>query len=605
MRARIVGLVVSCLMVTALLVVSCAPTPTPTPILTPAPTLSPTPTPAQTPTGSEVPKYGGEFIGALPDPVSLFDDAYGTPSNALLTHLTNEKLGVGDWAKGPAGSNEYGFDLGGFWYNVEVGLLAESWEFPDVNTLVFHIQKGVHFALDPKSEASRLVGGREMTSDDVAFTITRQYQTVKSGYGASTYPGWFQSAKATDKYTVVVKCQETGDSKTSKVMEALRGQLHIVPREVVEKYGDMRNWENSVGTGQWILEDYVSGSAATLRKNPNYWRSDPLHPSNKLPYMDRLKWLVMPDPSTRIAALRTGRIYWLGEVKGKGKLSIEEGNSILRTNPELQARSGAGAYAWLMGMRTDNPKLPFYDVRVRRAMAMGIDRQAILRDYFGGEGELIVWPSSPNYLGFTPYEKLPPNIKETFDYQPDKAKALLAEAGYPNGFKTSIITPPDQDAIDLLSIVKNYWSKIGIDLTLDVKDATVQQSIRTARSHTEMFINSQGTASAYSMPTLNPVHFANSSMVNDPYINERRDQIWAFENITNQELKDKLLNEIHLRGLEMVYMIGLPCPNAYTLWQPWVQNYHGENSIGHLNDLTFVNYIWLDQDLKYAKTGRR
>ncbi|MFC2041802.1 ABC transporter substrate-binding protein, partial [Chloroflexota bacterium] len=552
----------------------------------------------------EVPKYGGEFVGCAAEAPYTFDDCYGAPSDGILLQATNERLVAGDWAKGPAGSNEYDFMVSGFLIMPTTGYLAESWEVPDDNTFIFHIRKGAHFALNPQSEASRLVGGREMTAEDVAFSITRQYKDVPKAYGATNTHGWFQSATVPDKYTVVVK----GDSEawpTTNTFVRMVNQVHIVPPEVVKKYGDMRDWRVSCGTGAWMLVDYMPGSSAKLIKNPNYWMYDPLHPENQLPYMDEQTWLFIKDRSTRMAALRTGKVDRIAQMKDDAGLSPEEMGSLLRSNPDLQSAPCITQRSTI-SMRVDRPELPFHDTRVRQALAMGIDRQAILRDYYQGQGELITWPSAPAFApdGFTPYEKLPPDIKELFDYQPEKAKSLLAEAGYPNGFKTSVICSNNENEIDLLSIVTDYWSKIGVDLTLDVKESAVFTSIQKAKTHEEMLYYAPTVGSALILVTLQPGHRRNTCMCDDPYINERFEQIWATENIDNRRKRYNALNEVHLYALEQTFCIGLPSNQIYTVWQPWVQNYHGELTVGYGAYTNFTNYIWLDQDMKKQMTGK-
>ena len=70
----------------------------------------------------------------------------------------------------------------------------------------------------------------------------------------------------------------------------------------------MKDWRNVVGTGPWVLTDLVEGSSMTLTKNPNYWSDDEKYPGNRLPYVDEFRIKVIPEPATRIAALRTGQI---------------------------------------------------------------------------------------------------------------------------------------------------------------------------------------------------------------------------------------------------------------------------------------------------------
>ena len=103
----------------------------------------------------------------------------------------------------------------------------------------------------------------------------------------------------------------------------------IVPHEVVDEYGNLRDWRNSCGTGPFMLVDYIKGSSWTVERNPNYWGNDPIHPENKLPYLDSVKCLIIPDTSTMMAALRTAKIDQL-------EVGWEEAGSLMKSNPELQ-----------------------------------------------------------------------------------------------------------------------------------------------------------------------------------------------------------------------------------------------------------------------------
>ncbi len=600
MRARIIWLVTSCLMVIALLLASCAPT-------TPAPSPTPTPTPTskatQTPTPApEVIKYGGQLAMPWAVPPADFDDCFGSPSKDWTLYLTNEGLATGDWTKGPAGTGETDFFIGAYNSQFEIPLLAESWEVPDPTTVIYKIRKGVHFGLSPKSEASRLVNGREMTAEDVAFSITRQY-TKPGAYGTQTYPGWLESATCPDKWTVVVKGKLIQDSPITVIFQKLNEQLQIVPPEVVQKYGDMRKWENAVGTGPFMLVDYVSGNSATLVRNPNYWRDDPLNPGNRLPYLDGLRCVIIPDESTRMAALRAAKIDVLSEPNQP--LTRQSWEGLVKSNPELKWAKGPRNKNWAISLKVNNPDFtpsqrPTRDVRVRQALSMATNRLAIQNEYYG-EAELLTYPVSKwSGSGYVPLEKLPQDIQELFQHNPDKAKKLLAEAGYPNGFKCSVITYGASEMIDLLSIVKGNWAKAGVELELDMKEETVWRAIDASRAAPDMFfidINIVSDQGPYDKPT----HPSNMGYVNDPYINEKRAAYNAFENMFNEPLRQKMLAEIEL-SIRQMYWIQLPLPYIYNMWHPWVKNYHGEAFIGYVNYFAWSTYTWLDLDMKKAMT---
>ncbi|MFC1954104.1 ABC transporter substrate-binding protein [Chloroflexota bacterium] len=573
MKKRIIWLVLSCFMVAILVLSSCTTTPTPKP--TPAP-------------GPEVPKYGGTFTGVLDPPDAGFDDFNAGTSKTFILQNTNEDLQMGDWAKGPAGTDETNFWISDYQYAFQTGCLAESWELPDADTVIFHIRKGVHWHDKPP------VNGRELTAEDVAFSLTRVLATPGSVSHKNYGKVWFVSAEATDKYTVVVKGHDTAAMRTGRLWNNLTNGIAIVPPEVVEKYGDMRDWKNSLGTGPFMLTDFTPASSATMVRNPNYWGKDPLHPENQLPYLDSVIWMDIRDKSTQLSALRTGKVDRVMTI------GWEDGESLIETNPELQFKKELTARVLGMWWRVDKPELPFADLKVRRALQMAIDRQAIADSFYGGNAMILSTPVAPFFKNiYTPLEELPESIRELYEYHPEKAKELLTEAGYPDGFKTSIVTPSDAMYVDMLSIVKDYWSKIGVDLELKTHDYSVFKSMQMGKSHEEMIVYTQTLGSPYTQLYVYPEESPyNLSYVNDPYISEQQSQIWAFENMKDEAKQNELLKESVLQQLEQAYIITPPCPYVYTMWQPWVQNYHGEFSVGYASRFNFPKWIWLDQDLK-------
>jgi len=108
--------------------------------------------------------------------------------------------------------------------------------------------------------------------------------------------------------------------------------------EVVDKYGNMADWHNACGTGPFMLTDYVSGASATFVKNPNYWGTDPLHPENKLPYLDGVKVLFIQDNQTRLTAMRIGKIDFLGGFAEDG-VQLDDALNLMKTNPNLVYKS--------------------------------------------------------------------------------------------------------------------------------------------------------------------------------------------------------------------------------------------------------------------------
>ena len=109
--------------------------------------------------------------------------------------------------------------------------------------------------------------------------------------------------------------------------------------EAIEQHGDVADWRNLVGTGPFMLTDWVDGSSMTWVKNPDYWGHDEKYPENRLPYIDELVRLIMPDQATRISAMRTGQIDYLAHNSNGRFATVDPVESLQRTNPELRVNA--------------------------------------------------------------------------------------------------------------------------------------------------------------------------------------------------------------------------------------------------------------------------
>ena len=178
-----------------------------------------------------------------------------------------------------------------------------------------------------------------------------------------------------------------------------------LPREVVEEFGDMKDWRNVVGTGPLRLTDVVEGSSVTWEKNPNYWGYDEKFPQNRLPYIDVYRSLLMPDMSTRLAALRTGKIDYMGNTGDANIYSPDDLETLQKTNPEIVVWSVFGGPSGQFNFNWALP--PVDDPNVRKALQMSVDRQSISATYFKGYGDphLVAYFRRMWRKGFTGHMK--------------------------------------------------------------------------------------------------------------------------------------------------------------------------------------------------------
>ena len=593
MRHKVIWFAFSCLMVLSLVLASCGPSEPTTPAsptTQTSPTSSSQPTNTTTPTtpsgstGSQGPVYGGSFTFIGSDPTG-FDDGITMYITNGTCYLTNEDLLQGNWMKGPAGTNEISW-MQGIVGRMEMltGALAESYELVGSDTIIFHIRKGVYWQNKPP------VNGREYTAEDAAWNLQRHFETP-TAYLSRTWPVGQRPTEyhVLDKYTLEVKAP----SATQGVMAMISGaSARHFPPDMVEMYGDMTDWHNSCGTGPFMLTDYVPGSSMTYTRNPNYWMEDPANPGYTLPYTDTVKQLIIPDKSTRLAGLRTGKLDALHEY------SFEDKESLVKTRPDLQFNYRLAPPDALF-TRLDKPELPTSDIRVRWAMNMAIDRQSIVDDYYQGHAELFGYPYPPlkeHEPFYVPLSEMPQTVQDYYNYNPDKAKQMLKEAGYPDGFKITVICEVGDS--DFVSIIADYMSAINIDLEIQALETSIYTTTLRARKHDAMIYTETKT---YSFPfrmldciKSNP---DNVAFWETPQTVETYAKVNASVGKDDAEVA-RLLREITPHRLEQASGIWMVSPEFYNIWQPWVKGYHGEFNIGYFNRSIFSKYLWIDQNLK-------
>ncbi|MBI2288379.1 MAG: hypothetical protein HYU83_05340, partial [Chloroflexi bacterium] len=310
MKRKFVWLVVSSLMVLSLILASCAPAAPTTPVVptTPAVPTTPTapaapvaptkPTPPAPVVTTEVPKYGGVFTFSVTSEQPTFDDAYRGRASTRTNAQTNMSLTTGDWSLGAAGTGAIDYWTWTAISTAQTGEIAESWEFLSDSEAVFHIRKGIYWALDPNNAMSKLVGGRELNAYDVEFTLKRTFDQLP-GYpepkaytkARLTPPEHPTSIQATDKWTVVLKGNSGYFGSTFKWSSQSIG---MIAPEVIKAGKNFTDPKNYVSNGPFMLTDYVAGTSITFARNANYWRKDPVGPGkgNQLPYLDGVKMLV-------------------------------------------------------------------------------------------------------------------------------------------------------------------------------------------------------------------------------------------------------------------------------------------------------------------------
>jgi len=597
MKKKILWMLISCLMVLSLVMSSCGPAAVEEEGKTVTGTLAEkegatSVTVEEEEGGEEVvteeSQYGGRITIAYYYEMTQWDPWGLTASPSKYLHsFLYEKLGMADWT---VDRDSWSFQTQYTPLKYITGRIAESWESPDPQTFVFHIRPGIYW------QNKAPVNGRELDAYDVEYCFHRLLglgsgYTEKSPHASQACWKWVTSVEATDKYTVVMKTDEP--RPLMMLYQLSIGNCNqIYPREVVEEYGDLNDWKNIVQSTPFFVKDWISGSSLTLERNPNYWQFDPLNPENRLPYLDELQVLVITDISTRIAALRTGKIDVLQDVEW-------EDAEILRQNtPGLEEYATKAGSSQTVTLRHDLE--PTSDVRVRRALSMAIDREAISQEYYGGNADPFCGLVATLYTDIAPQiDEYPEEDQQWYKYDPEGAKELLAEAGYPTGFDAGELAIAAFQPLDLAELIIDYLSRVNVTASIKVLEAGVYRPHIYGRKH-EVFAWQWAGMDCFPLEALN-YHYGgevvrwNPGNVDDPHFNDLLDRIAAEP---DQAERTELMREATMYDASQCFNIYLPFAQAFNFWWPWVKGYQGERKLDIYNNGGVYTYLWLDQKIK-------
>ncbi|RZN32350.1 ABC transporter substrate-binding protein [Bradyrhizobium sp. Leo121] len=533
----------------------------------------------------EKPQVGGTLnIGMVYVTLSplSWDPADWTWKFQQDTGLMYEQLFVGDLSKTKRNGGKYSF-VPDAWLPSDAvkGELAESWEWKENPLRVeVKLRKGVMFPEKPGVMASR-----ELVADDV---VQSYYRLDKSPKKVPTYFDHVQKVEATDPHTVVFTFNNYHAEWDYRFGWGYYSG--IVPKEVVD--AGAGNWKNANGTGPFMLTDYIQGNAVTFSKNPVYWDKEKIAGQEyKLPFVDKIVYRTIKDEATFLTALRTAKLDLLEAIRWT---AVDE---LKKSAPQLQWSRSLGTGGTFLAMRVDTK--PFDDIRVRRALNMAVNKKEIVASYYNGNAELFAYPMHPDYIGYyEPLESMPDSVKELFTYNPEKAKALLKEAGYPNGFSFKVqVCSCSPDHMDLLPLVAAYLEKVGVKLKIQPMEYGAFLSAMTTKTNAAGYFMRNGHTnpttsirkSFVTKQTWNP------SQYSDPEFDKKMNDVYLERDESKrQEMIKALTREI----VDKAPYIWLPVDYFYTAWWPWVKNYGGELRVGSERPGPIHARLWIDQDLK-------
>jgi peptide/nickel transport system substrate-binding protein len=332
--------------------------------------------------------------------------------------------------------------------------LAESWKPLDDTTWEFKLRKGVKFH-----------DGSDFTADDVIATFKRVPNVPNSPSSLAIYTRPIKEAVAVDKYTLRLKTE-----KPYPLLPNDLSGIQILPKKVAEaaKTEEFNSGKLMIGTGPYKWVEYVSGDRVVMAANDKYWGAKPA--------FAKVRYRMISNSAARVAALLAGDVQM---IEGVPTADIER----LKKDARLTVTSAVSnrlIYLHMDSGREKNSPFvtdaagkpleanPFRDPRVRKALSKMIDRDAIVSRVMEGQaqsaGQLL-----PDFF-FGTSKRLKPE-----KYDPEGAKRLLAEAGYPNGFGVTLHTPNNRYINDerVAQAVAQFLTRGGIPTKVDAMPSAV------------------------------------------------------------------------------------------------------------------------------------
>jgi peptide/nickel transport system substrate-binding protein len=303
-------------------------------------------------------------------------------------------------------------------------LLAEGWEVsPDLTTYTFRLRKGVKFH-----------NGEPFNAQAVKFSFDRAAGEKSTNKDKRTFANL--TTRVVDDNTVVILTKEIDPD-----FPFLMGQATAI---IVEPRSADTNAAKPVGTGPYRFESWARGSSATLVKWDGYRNAAAIK-------VRRAVFRFIPDQAAQVAALLAGDVDVFARVTPRGVPQFKD-------NPRFQTLTGASRAKTILAM--NNRKKPLDDVRVRRAIAAAIDRKAVIQGAAEGYGVPIGSHYVPGAMGYVDTTGVNP-------YDPDKARALLKEAGITSPLELTITLPPPPYARQGGEVIASMLSKVGINAKLE------------------------------------------------------------------------------------------------------------------------------------------
>jgi len=523
---------------------------------------------------------GGKAISVayLPPNYDLMNTQNGVPASLYLQGLYRLAIHGGN-------------DLDGS--SVEADLAAKSEHAADFSSWTFTLNPGVKF------HDVAPVNGRELTAEDVAFSFQRYIDTSIWNKGLQ----YVDKVSAPDKYTVrfdMKQPQVTFDAIAAAPYYLVFAKEHFANQDLFKS--------QPIGTGAFMNKESIYQDHGTAVRNPNFsqrpvWMADK-YKKTPMPFMDQMTLQYYPSDAASRAAFVAGQIDDY-PITYLDPAVLKE---VLSARPDTVVTVNA-LWATFPVMLLWNYKNPLYqDIRIRRALSMGLDREKLMLDVYGGAGVPGGGPFAFDLLG----QQLPPPLKEYgpwYQFNPQMAQQLLKDAGHPDGFTTKIELSSSWQGTPLEQSYKALQAQWRQNLKVDaqfnyVDDLTVTND-GLNHAFSDMIMQTSVTGyDAYSLtyPIIHSKGGVNLGQINDPNIDSLLDKLGA---ATSPASVLDFSKQIDARVKDQVSYLYVGWPQACTVTQPWL---HGDtnNLYAYFFYYGMNNFrsVWIDGTAPGGRGGK-
>lgn len=431
-----------------------------------------------------------------------------------------------------------------------VGKLAEKWEVaPDGKTWTFHLRKGIKFH-----------DGADFNADAVKKSFERILDPA-TGSPRRSILSMIVEMNILDPYTIQLVTAEPFGPFLSQLATY---NASILSPKAIDTYGKDYG-THPAGTGPFVLKEWLPGEQIVFQRNEDYWGDKPK--------TKNLVFKVIPEMTTRVMALQTGEVDIISNVP---PFMVEQ----LKKSKNVELIVAEGFRTIYIGMNMKRP--PFSDVRVRQALYHAIDRDTIVNNILNGLAIKAVGPESTSIPGAAKDLK-------TYEYDPQRAKALLNEAGYPNGVKVVFVSPFGRYNMDkqVTEAIQAQIAESGFKADLQILDFAIITNI-LREGNCDMFLMGKGSPSG-DLDFTAQICWKTGGSLN-------------YSGLSDPEIDNLVDEQRRTVDLKKRYEILQKMQEKLQELLPWVPLYYEKQIAAKSKNLT-GEFIWPNEfiDLRYAE----